>query len=35
MECNEVGYTIQGYRIRAEARKISDLQVGIFATRSL
>ena len=35
MECYEVGDSIHGYRIRAEARKISDLQVGIFATRSL
>ena len=27
MECYEVGDSIHGYRIRAEARKISDPQV--------
>ncbi len=27
MECYEVGDSIHGYRIRAEARKVSDPQV--------
>jgi hypothetical protein len=27
MECYEIGDSIRGYRIRAEARKISNLQV--------
>jgi hypothetical protein len=27
MECYKVGDSIHGYRIRAEARKIGDLQV--------
>jgi hypothetical protein len=27
MECYEVGDSVHGYRIRAEARKISDLHI--------